>query len=78
MVYYNITQSPSISFLRNQLNYFEELYPDSHLIHDNFGELKYFPYKDYGIKGVATTLYSPKAGRKQAFCHPLRPPSSLL
>jgi hypothetical protein len=46
-------------FLRNQFNYFEELYPDSYLIHDNTGELNYFPYQDYGIKGVATSPYSP-------------------
>jgi putative transposase len=30
------------------------------LIHDNSGELKYFPYQEYDIKGVATTPYSPK------------------
>ena len=59
IVHYNITQNPNIRFLRNQFNYFEELYPDSYLIHDNSGELKYFPYKDYGIKGVAITPYSP-------------------
>jgi transposase InsO family protein len=59
IVHYNITQNPNIRFLRNQFDYFEELYPDSYLIHDNSGELKYFPYQDYGIKGVATTPYSP-------------------
>jgi transposase InsO family protein len=59
IVHYNITQSPNIRFLRSQFSYFEELYPDSYLIHDNSGELKYFPYQEYEIKGVATTPYSP-------------------
>ncbi|HAK45345.1 MAG TPA: hypothetical protein DCO79_05430 [Spirochaeta sp.] len=27
--------------------------------HDNSGELKYFPYQEYEINGVATTPYSP-------------------
>ncbi len=35
------------------------MYPKSHLIHDNSGELKWFPYDTYGIKGVAITPYSP-------------------
>ncbi|MBI9104993.1 MAG: transposase [Spirochaetales bacterium] len=35
------------------------MYPKSHIIHDNSGELKYFPYQEYEIKGVATTPYSP-------------------
>ena len=59
IVHYNITQNPNIRFLRNQFDYFEELHPDSYLIHDNSGELKYFPYQDYGIKGVAITPYYP-------------------
>ena len=59
IVHYNVTQSPKIRFLRSQFSYFEELYPNSYLIHDNSGELKYFPNQEYGIKGVATTPYSP-------------------
>ena len=59
IVHYNVTQNPNIRFLRNQFSYFEELYPDSYLIHDNSGELKYFPYHEYEIKDVATTPYSP-------------------
>ncbi|WP_168203512.1 integrase core domain-containing protein [Oceanispirochaeta crateris] len=59
IVHYNVTQNPNILFLRNQLSYFEELYPDSYLIHDNSGELKCFPYHEYEIEGVATTPYSP-------------------
>lgn len=59
IVHYNVTQNPNILFLRNQFSYFEELYPDSYLIHDNSGELKYFPYDEYEINGVATTPYSP-------------------
>ena len=35
------------------------MYPKSYLIHDNSGELKYFPYDEYDINGVATTPYSP-------------------
>ncbi len=59
IVYYNITRNPNIKFLRRQFSYFEELYPDSYLIHDNSGELRYFPYEEYEINGVATTPYSP-------------------
>jgi putative transposase len=59
IIHYNITKNPTIRFLRSQFFYFEELYPDSYLIHDNSRELKYFPYKEYDIKGVATTPYSP-------------------
>ncbi len=59
IVHYNITTNPNIRFIRSQISYFEELYPDSYLIHDNSGELKYFPYNEYDIKSVATTPYSP-------------------
>jgi len=59
IVHYNVTQNPNIRFLRSQFSYFEELYLDSYLIHDNSGELKYFPYKEYEINGIATTPYSP-------------------
>ena len=59
IVHYNVTQNPNIHFLRNQLSYFEELHPVSYLIHDNSGELKYFPYQEYKIRGVSTTPYSP-------------------
>ena len=59
IVHYNVTRNPNIRFLRNQFSYFEELYPKSYLIHDNSGELQYFPYDEYDINGVATTPYSP-------------------
>jgi transposase InsO family protein len=59
IIHYNVTRNPNISFLRNQFSYFEEMYPKSYLIHDNSGELKYFPYHEYEINGVATTPYSP-------------------
>ena len=36
-------------------------------------ELKWFDYKSVGITGISITPYSPKAGRKQAFCSPMRP-----
>jgi hypothetical protein len=59
IVHYNVTLNPNIRFLRSQFSYFEELHPYSYLIHDNSGELKYFPYKEYEINGIATTPYSP-------------------
>ena len=37
IVHYNVTQNLNIRFLRSQLSHFEELYPDSYLIHDNSG-----------------------------------------
>ncbi|QEN04225.1 hypothetical protein EW093_05730 [Thiospirochaeta perfilievii] len=48
--HWNITTNPTIKFLRPQISLFEENFPNSYLIHDNSGELKYFPYKDYNIK----------------------------
>jgi putative transposase len=54
-----MTKNPDIPFLRIQLSFFSEEHSGCHLIHDNSGELKYFPYKDYDIKGVATVPYSP-------------------
>jgi hypothetical protein len=50
IVHYNVTQNPNIQLLRSQFSYFEELYPKSYLIHDNSGELKYFPYQ--GIDSI--------------------------
>jgi transposase InsO family protein len=46
-------------FLRNQLSEFGYEYPNSTLIHDNSGELKWFPYECYNIKHVAIVPYSP-------------------
>jgi hypothetical protein len=54
-----VTQHPTISFLRNQFSHFENEYPKSHLIHDNSGELKWFPYEEYNINHKAITPYSP-------------------
>ena len=59
IVHWNVTEHPDIPFLRKQFSYFSDVYPDSYLIHDNSGELKWFPYTEYGIKGVATVPYSP-------------------
>jgi len=59
IAHYNITQNPTIRFLRSQFSHFEELYPSSYLLHDNSGELKYFRYQEYEINGVATSPYSP-------------------
>jgi hypothetical protein len=54
-----ITSNPSIQFLRNQFSVFEYEYPSSTLIHDNFGELRWFPYDQYNFKHVGTVPYSP-------------------
>ena len=59
IVQYAITTNPTIQFLRNQFSVFEYEYPDSTLIHDNSGELKWFPYAQYNIKDVAIVPYSP-------------------
>ena len=59
IVQYGLTQNPSIPFLRNQFSVFAGEYPGSTLIHDNSGELKWFPYDQYHIKGIATVPYSP-------------------
>jgi putative transposase len=48
IVHYNVTQNSNIRFLRSQFSYFEKLYPDSYLIHDNSGKhMESFPY--YGL-----------------------------
>jgi hypothetical protein len=59
IVQYRYTDHPNIAFLRNQLSYFSEQFPNAYLVHDNSGELKYFPYSRYGVKGAATVPYSP-------------------
>ena len=59
IVHWNVTTNPDIPFLRKQLSYFSNLYPNSCLIHDNSNELKWFPYTEYGIRGIATVPYSP-------------------
>ncbi len=59
IVHWNITMNPSIQFLRNQFSLFTEFFTNVYLIHDNSGELKWFPYDEYGITGVSTTPYSP-------------------
>jgi transposase InsO family protein len=46
-------------FLRLQFSEFEYRYPGAHLIHDNSGGLKYFPYGEYNIKDIPTVPYSP-------------------
>ena len=59
IVQFGITTNPNILFLRNQISEFEYKYPNSYLIHDNSGELKWFPYSQYNIKDVRTVPYSP-------------------
>ena len=59
IVQFGITSNPSRQFLRNQFSEFEYNYPGSYLIHDNSGELKWFPYSEYNIKDVKISPYSP-------------------
>ena len=60
IVQFGITEHPNTLFLKNQLSAFSAKYPGSYLIHDNSGELKWFPYSEYGINGVSIVPYSPK------------------
>ena len=59
IVQFGITENPNIQFLRNQFSEFEYKYPGSILIHDNSGELKWFPYNQYNIKDINTVPFSP-------------------
>ena len=59
ITHWNITTNPDIQFLRNQFSCFTETFSNVYLIHDNSGELKWFPYNEYGITGIATVPYSP-------------------
>ena len=59
IIQYSITPNPTISFLRNQFSVFEYEYPGSYLIHDNSGELRWFPYDQYNFKDVRIVPYSP-------------------
>ena len=72
IIQFGITSNPTMQFLRNQLTsfMFNRIGKKTHLIHDNSGELKWFDYKSVGITGISITPYSPKTGRKQAFCSP--------
>jgi transposase InsO family protein len=59
IVHYNITQNPTRLFVRLQLTEFECRHPGAYLIHDNSGELRYFPYTQYDITDIRITPYSP-------------------
>ena len=59
IVQFGITEHPNRQFVRNQMIEFEHTFPGSYLIHDNSGELKWFPYSEYNIKDVRTVPYSP-------------------
>jgi len=59
IVQFGITANPNIQFLRNQFSVFEYEHSGSILIHDNSGELKWFPYSQYNFKGIAIVPYSP-------------------
>jgi len=58
-VQYALTTNPGIQFLQNQFSEFEYVYPDSTLIHDNSGELRWFPYNRYHFKDVRIVPYAP-------------------
>jgi transposase InsO family protein len=59
IIQFGLTANPDIQFLRNQFSTFEYEHPDAYLIHDNSGELKWFPYDQYHFKNVAIMPYSP-------------------
>lgn len=59
IVQHGITTNPTIQFLRNQFSVFEYEYPGSTVIHDNSGELRWFPYDQYNIQDVRIVPYSP-------------------
>jgi transposase InsO family protein len=59
IIQFGVTANPDIQFLRNQFSLFEYERPDSLLIHDNSGELKWFPYNRYHFKDIAIVPYSP-------------------
>jgi transposase InsO family protein len=59
IVQHGITANPTIQYLRNQFSAFAYEYPEAYLIHDNSGELRWFPYDRYGINGVNIVPYSP-------------------
>ena len=59
IIQHSITDHPNMQFLKNQLSVFAYEYPGSYLIHDNSGELRWFPYDRYGIKDIAIAPYSP-------------------
>jgi hypothetical protein len=59
IVLHSVTSSPSMRFLRNQFSVFEYEHPSSTLIHDNSGELRWFPYGQYHFKHIGIVPYSP-------------------
>jgi hypothetical protein len=59
IIRFGVTATPDIKFLRNQLSDFEHEHPGAYLIHDNSGELRNFPYKQYNFKDVAIVPYTP-------------------
>ena len=59
IVQHGITTNPDHQFIRNHISVFEYDYPGSFLIHDNSGELRWFPFNQYDIKDVRITPWSP-------------------
>ncbi|MDC7242381.1 MAG: integrase core domain-containing protein [Spirochaetales bacterium] len=57
---FGITKNPNMEFLKNQFRAFTyDQDREIHMIHDNSGEFRHFPYKDFGINSVRITPYSP-------------------
>jgi len=52
IVQYAVTANPTVQFLRNQFSEFEFKHSNSFIIHDNSGELRWFPYNQYNINDV--------------------------
>ena len=59
IIQYGITANPNIQFLRNQFSVFEYEHQGATLIHDNSGELRWFPYNEYNFKDARIVPYSP-------------------
>ena len=74
IVKFDLTEYPTREFVRQRIIDFSYDYPDKkYLIHDNAAQFTTIDFSQYCINGVNTSPYAPKAGRKQAFCSPLRP-----
>jgi hypothetical protein len=73
-VKFDLTEHPTQEFVRQIIIDFSYDSPDKkYLIHDNAAQFTTIDFSQYGITGVNTSQYAPKAGRKQAFCSPMQP-----
>jgi transposase InsO family protein len=74
IIRYDLTEYPVREFVKQRIEQFSEGFPGKKtLIYDNAPQFTSIDYSWYGIKGVNTSVASPKAGRKQAFCSPMHP-----